>query len=77
MEQVTKDFGVHPITLTMWMRAADVEDGVKPGLTAGASGELREAWRWIRLLKQEHDVLRRVAAYRSQAILPEKGSTHL
>ena len=31
LEQIAADFGVHPITLSKWLRKADVEDGVKPG----------------------------------------------
>ena len=37
--------------------------------------ELREARKRIRLLEQENEVLRRAAAYLSQANLPGKGST--
>ncbi|GAA4385871.1 IS3 family transposase [Tsukamurella soli] len=75
IEQVAKDFGVHPMTLQKWMRRADVDDGVKPGVTSSESAELREANKRIRLLEQENEVLRRAAAYLSQANLPGKGST--
>src|ERR1700760_2144027 len=34
LEQIASDFGVHPITLSKWLRRADVEDGVKPGVTS-------------------------------------------
>ncbi len=33
IEQIAKDFGVHPMTLTKWMRRADIDDGNRPGLT--------------------------------------------
>jgi transposase len=75
LEQIAADFGVHPMTLSKWMRKADVEDGVKPGVTSAESGELRELRRRNRLLEQENEVLRRAAAYLSQANLPGKGST--
>jgi transposase len=75
VEQIARDFGVHPMTLFKWLRAADVEDGNRPGATAAESAELREARRRIRLLEQENEVLRRAAAYLSQAQLPGKGST--
>ncbi len=52
-----------------------VEDGNRPGVTRSESTELREANRRIRLLEQENEVLRRAAAYLSQANLPGKGST--
>ena len=57
------------------MKAADVEDGIKSGTTAAENAQLREAKRRIRLLEQENEVLRRAAAYLSQANLPGKGST--
>ena len=75
IEQIASDFGVHPMTLQKWLRRVDIEDGVKPGSTAEQSAELREANKRIRLLEQENEVLRRAAAYLSQANLPGKGST--
>ncbi len=75
VEQLAKDFGVHPMTLFKWLRQADVDAGVKPGVSGGESAELREARKRIRLLEQENEVLRRAAAYLSQAHLPGKGST--
>ena len=75
LEQIATDFGVHPITLSKWLRAADVEDGRKPGPSSDQLAELRELKRRNRLLEQENEVLRRAAAYLSQANLPGKGST--
>jgi transposase len=75
IEQVAKDFGVHPMTLQKWLRRASVEDGATPGVTRVEGVELREARKRIRLLEQENEVLRRAAAYLSQANLPGKGST--
>jgi transposase len=74
IEQIANDFGVHPMTLSKWMRQADI-DGTKPGNTTSDSAELRELRRRNRLLEQENEVLRRAAAYLSQASLPGKGST--
>lgn len=75
IEQIAKDFGVHPMTLQKWMRRADIDEGAKPGQSRSESAELREARKRIRLLEQENEVLRRAAAYLSQANLPGKGST--
>ncbi|WP_170127508.1 hypothetical protein [Kineococcus rhizosphaerae] len=52
------------------MRQADVDAGVKPGDTTTDNAELREARRRIKLMEQENEVLRRAAAYLSQANLP-------
>ncbi|MBF6138384.1 IS3 family transposase [Nocardia otitidiscaviarum] len=72
LEQVAADFGVHPMTLSKWMRQTDIDEGTKPGKTSSESAELRAAKRRIRLLEQENEVLKRAAAYFAQASLPGK-----
>ncbi len=76
LADIAADFGIRETCLSNWMKAADVEDGLKPGTTAADNAELREAKKRIRLLEQENEVLRRAAAYLSQAHLPGKGSSH-
>jgi transposase-like protein len=75
IEQIAKDFGVHPMTVQKWLQRAAVEDGARPGQSRAEGAELREARKRIRLLEQENEVLRRAAAYLSQANLRGKGST--
>ena len=75
IEQIAADFGIHPMTLSKWMRQADVDDGAKPGTSRTDAVGLRELRRRTRLVEQEYEVLRRAAAYLSQANLPGKGST--
>ena len=70
--QIAKDFGISESCLRNWLHRADVEDGVRPGNTTVESVELRELKRRNRLLEQENEVLRRAAAYLSQANLPGK-----
>lgn len=72
LAQVARDFGIHEMTLNKWMRRADIEDGNRPGTTPSESAELRDLRRRNRLLEQENEVLRRAAAYLSQARLPGK-----
>jgi len=70
--QIAKDFGISESCLRNWLHRADVEDGVRSGTTEADAKELRDAKRRIRLLEQENEVLRRAAAYLSQANLPGK-----
>ncbi len=72
LKQIARDFGISEGCLSNWMKKADVEDGHRPGLTDADRVELREAKKKIRLLEQENEVLRRAAAYLSQANLPGK-----
>ncbi len=71
LDQVATDFGIHPMTLSNWLRQAAVEDGDRPGVTSTESAENRELKRRVRLLEQENEVLRRAAAYLGQASLPK------
>ena len=72
LNQIAKDFGISEGCLHNWMKRADVEDGLRPGVTVAESVELRELRKRNRLLEQENEVLRRAAAYLSQANLPGK-----
>ncbi|MDN6530346.1 MULTISPECIES: IS3 family transposase [Corynebacterium] len=72
IEQIAKDFGVHPMTLQKWLRRADIDAGAKPGTTRTEAAEIRELRKRNRLLEQENEVLRRAAAYLSQANLPKR-----
>ena len=75
LRQIAKDFGIHEVTLSTWMRRAEVEEGTRPGATKAEAKETAELRRRLKLLEQENEVLRRAAAYLSQANLPGKGST--
>lgn len=72
LESVAEDFGIHPMTLSKWMRQAAIDDGEKPGVSSAEAAENRELRRRVKLLEQENEVLRRAAAYLGQANLPPK-----
>ena len=72
LAQIAKDFGISEGSLTNWLKQADIEDGRRPGATDADRAELRELKKRNRLLEQENEVLRRAAAYLSQANLPGK-----
>ena len=75
LKQIAEDFEIAEATLTNWLKAADVEDGKRQGRTSDKAAELRELKRHNRLLEQENEVLRRAAAYLSQANLKLGGSS--
>ena len=72
IKDIAADFGITESCLTNWLARADREDGIKPGPTSAEAAELRELKKRNRLLEQENEVLRRAAAYLSQANLPGK-----
>jgi transposase len=71
VKQIAKDFGISESCLNNWLRAADVEDGRRAGVTAAESEQLREARKRIRLLEQEAEVMRRAVAYLSREVNPK------
>ncbi len=71
LSQIAKDFGVSESCLHRWLNLADVEDGVRPGVTSAESAELREAKKRVRLLEQENEILRRAAAFFARESLPK------
>ena len=70
LEQVAADFGIHPMTLSKWIRQRRIDTGERSGVTSTESAENRELKRRVRLLEQENEVLRRAAAYLGKANLP-------
>jgi transposase len=72
LSQIAKDFGISEGCLHNWLKNADIEEGRRDGLTGAERAQLRELKKRNRLLEQENEVLRRAAAYLSQANLPGK-----
>jgi len=72
LAQIAKDFGISESCLHNWMKAADVDEGRRPGLSReDESEQLRELKKRNRLLEQENEVLRRAAAYLARDINPK------
>jgi transposase len=71
LSQIAKDFGISESCLHRWLKLADVDDGVRPGVTSGESAELRELKKRNKTLEQENEILRRAAAYFAREISPK------
>jgi transposase len=71
LSQIAKDFGISESCLHRWLKLADVDDGVRPGVSSSESAELRELRKRNRTLEQENEILRRAAAYFAREISPK------
>ena len=71
LSQIAKDFGISESCLHRWLKLADVDDGIRPGVTSSESAELRELKKRNRVLEQENEILRRAAAYFAREISPK------
>jgi transposase-like protein len=69
--EVAVDFGVAEETVRRWMRQADVDDGIKDGMTTAEQAENVQLRRTVRRLEMENEILRRAAAYFAKDALPK------
>ena len=60
-----------PESVRRWMRQADIDDGIKDGLTSAEQSELVSLRREKRRLEMENEILRRAAAYFARDALPK------
>jgi len=71
INEVASDFDISPESVRRWMRQADIDDGVKDGLTTAEQSELVQLRRKARRLEMENEILRRAAAYFAKDALPK------
>ncbi len=71
INDVAADFDVSVESVRRWMRQADIDDGIREGLTSAEQSELVELRRRARRLEMENEILRRAAAYFARDQLPK------
>lgn len=69
--EVAADFDISIESVNRWMRQADIDDGVKDGLTTAEQQEVVRLRRENRRLEMENEILRRAAAYFAKDQLPK------
>lgn len=69
--EVAADFDISSESVRRWVRQADVDDGIKDGLTTSEQQEIVRLRRENRRLEMENEILRRAAAYFAKETLPK------
>ena len=69
--EVAADFDISVESVHRWVRQADIDDGVKDGLTTAEQAEVVRLRRENRRLEMENEILRRAAAYFAKDQLPK------
>ena len=69
--EVAADFDIAPETVRRWVRQAEIDDGVRDGLTSSEQAEIVQLRRKTRRLEMENEILRRAAAYFAKDALPK------
>lgn len=71
LAEVAADFDVSVESVRRWMRQADIDDGIKDGLTTAEQAEVVQLRREKRRLEMENEILRRAAAFFAKEISPK------
>jgi len=69
--EVAADFDISVQSVQRWKRQADVDEGIKDGLTSAEQADAVRMRREIRRLEMENEILRRAAAYFAKESLPK------
>lgn len=68
--EVAADFDVSSESVRSWMRQADIDDGIKDGMTTAEQAKVVRLRRDNRRLEMENEIPRRAAAYFAKDQLP-------
>ena len=65
------DFNISTSSVKRWVLQADIDEGLKGGLTTTEQEEVVQLRRDVRRLSMENEILRRAAAYFAKDALPK------
>jgi transposase len=71
LREVAADFDVSLESVRRWKRQAEIDDGIKDGLTTAEQSEVVQLRRDKRRLEQEVEILRRATAYFAKDASPK------
>ena len=63
IKRVADRLGVHPEALRNWVRHAEVDDGLRPGITTDDQARINELEREVRELRRANEILKTSAAF--------------
>jgi transposase len=69
---IASKFGCSTETLRNWVRRAERDEGLRPGVTSSQQEELRELHREVKELRRANEILRKASAYFAQAELDRR-----
>jgi transposase len=70
-DEVAHDVNISLSSLTRWLHQADIDDGLRGGLTSTEQDEVVQRRRDNRRLVMENEIVRRAAAYFAKDALPK------
>ena len=62
-QRVALQLGYGVESVRSWVRQADIDDGVKPGVASDAGAEIRRLEQELREMKRANEILKRAASF--------------
>ena len=72
IESIAGKIGCTAETLRNWVRRAERDQGLRPGLTTDERARMKALEREVRELRQANEILRKASAYSAQAELDRR-----
>jgi transposase len=69
IKRVADQLGIGVESLRSWVKQAEIDDGVKPGVTSEEAARIKALEQENRELKRTNEILRKASAYFAQAEL--------
>jgi transposase len=72
IQRVAGQLGIHPESLRVWVKRAEIDDGVRPGVTSAEAKRIAELEREVRELRRANEILKTASAFFAAAELDRK-----
>lgn len=72
IKRIAEQLGIHPEALRTWVRQAEIDGGVRPGITTDEAKRIAELERENRELRRANEILKTASAFFAAAELDRK-----
>jgi transposase len=63
IRRIAGQLGVHPEALRTWVKRAETDEGVRPGMSSGEAARIAELEREVRELRRANQILKSAASF--------------
>ena|SRR5579859_3898125 len=71
IRSIAQKFGVGHETLRKWVRRAEIDGGLRPGVTSAEAQEIKELQREVKELRRANEILKAASAFFARELDPQ------